>query len=298
MPYFILKTVIITLLIGCTSIYYNKESLIGYNLEQPDKFLVLPDTLREISGLAEIDSVTFACVQDENGILFIYDLVKNQIKSQYTFNIDGDYEGITRIGETMYILRSDGVLFEIVNYTSKTFELNSYETKIPSDNNEGLCYDAENNCLLIASKGKVGKGGEFKDLRVIYSFDLTTKQLSEEPVYEFDVKDIKDFAIENKVDLPTKTRMKKGEEVTEPALKFRPSAIAIHPITKKLYLLSAADHLLFIFNQDETLEHIEVLNPKVFNKSEGITFLKNGDMLITNEGQGGAPTLLRFDYNF
>lgn len=293
---FLSKIILVTLFVSCTSFLFNHKTLTGYNLDQPDAFLILPDTLREISGLAEIDSVTFACVQDENGILFIYDLIENKIKHQYTFNIDGDYEGITRIGENIYILRSDGVLFEIVNYNSTNFELKTYETKIPSDNNEGLCYDAENHRLLVACKGKLGKGAEFKDLRAVYSFDLNTKQLSEEAIYEFDVKDIKDFAIENKINLPTKTRMKKGEEVTEMVLRFRPSAIAIHPITKKLYLLSAADHLLFIFDKDGMTEHIEILPPKLFNKSEGITFLKNGDMLITNEGQGGKPSLLRFNY--
>jgi len=38
------------------------------------------------------------------------------------------------------------------------------------------------------------------------------------------------------------------------------------------------------------------LDPRVFNKAEGITFMENGDMLITNEGQDHRPTLLRFNY--
>ena len=74
------------------------------------------------------------------------------------------------------------------------------------------------------------------------------------------------------------------------------SAIAVHPITKKLYLLSASDHLFFIFNMSGSIEHIELLDRDIFNKAEGITFLDNGDMLITNEGQNKEPTLLRFNY--
>jgi hypothetical protein len=42
--------------------------------------------------------------------------------------------------------------------------------------------------------------------------------------------------------------------------------------------------------------HMEKLNPAMFNKPEGITFFANGDMLITNEGQEGSPTLLCFPY--
>ncbi|MBP9220737.1 MAG: hypothetical protein KBF42_05095, partial [Chitinophagales bacterium] len=151
-----------------------------------------------------------------------------------------------------------------------------------------------NNRLLIACKGKIGKGPEFKDKRVIYGFDLSTKKLSEEPVYEFNLQVIKQFALEEKVDLPTRTK-KKGQ-ITEPIIKFAISAIGIHPITSQLYVLSATDHLIFMFNSLGEIEHIEQLDPEMFNKAEGITFFENGDMLITNEGQDKKPSLLRFNY--
>jgi hypothetical protein len=282
-------------LFGFSATYINTESVTGYNLSKPDFSLVLPDTLREISGLTDIDSITFACIQDEHGILFIYDLLKNEIQKQYSFNIDGDYEGITRVDSAMYILRSDGALFEISNYQSSKFKLTSFTTGIPANNNEGLCYDPYNNRLLIASKGKIAKGPEYKDKRVIYGFDLKTKLLTDKPVFEFDLKNIKQYAKKNKINLPTKT--KKNGQITETFIKFMTSAIAIHPITKKLFLLSASDHLFFIFNTTNgDIEHMELLNPDIFNKAEGITFLDNGDMIITNEGQNKKPTLLRFNY--
>ncbi len=270
----------------------NKSS--GYDLNKPIQTFVLPDTLREVSGLTDIDKTTFACIQDENGILFIYDYSKNEIQKQYSFHIDGDYEGITRVGNTMYVLRSDGVIFEILNYESSNFSISTYNTGIPANNNEGLCYDPENARLLIAAKGKVGKGREFKDKRVIYGFDLATKKLTPEPVFDFDLQAIRQFALTSKLELPAKS--KKNGAVKEPFIKFMTSAIAIHPVSKKLYLLSAADHLFFIFGRDGNIEHMETLNPDIFNKAEGITFLHNHDMLITNEGQNKKPTLLRFSY--
>ncbi|MCC7303102.1 MAG: hypothetical protein IT233_10715 [Bacteroidia bacterium] len=286
----------VLLLLGCSASYTSNEKLVGYNMTKPESTMILPDTLREVSGLTAIDSVSFACIQDENGILFIYDAVKNEVKKQYTFHLDGDYEGIARVGKTIYVLRSDGVLFEITDYDSKDCKVNSYQTGIPANNNEGLCFNPDSNRLLIACKGKIGKGPEFKDKRVIYGFDLKTKSLSKEPVFDFDLQAIKDFAIKNNLNLPVKERKKKGETVKEPFIKFRTSAIGIHPVTQKLYLLSASDHLLFIFNMNGNLEHIEQLNPAMFNKAEGITFFENGDMLITNEGQDKKPTLLRFKY--
>jgi hypothetical protein len=272
---------------------FSSEKTTGYNLNKPDHTLILPDTLREISGLTEINTSFIACIQDENGILFIFDIINNRIKKQYNFHIDGDYEGITRVGKTIYILRSDGKLFEISDYDSEKFTLQSYITGIPASNNEGLCYDADNNRLLLACKSKLGKGPEFKNQRVIYGFDLKTKKLSVQPVYNFDVTTIKQFALENELSLPVRAK-KYG---SEPVIKFFTSAIGIHPLTKKLYLLSASDHMLFIFDRNGKLEHIELLNPEeLFNKAEGITFFSNGDMLITNEGQDKKPTLLRFNY--
>ncbi|MBK9544220.1 MAG: hypothetical protein IPO49_18210 [Bacteroidetes bacterium] len=56
--------------------------------------------------------------------------------------------------------------------------------------------DTDNNRLLVACKSKLGKGAEFKDKRVIYGFDLSTKKLSSEPVFSFDIATIKAFAQE------------------------------------------------------------------------------------------------------
>jgi hypothetical protein len=228
-----IPTILTLLLLGCGATFTNNEKITGYNLTKPDNTFLLPDTLHEVSGLTDIDSTTFACIQDENGILFIYDAKKNEIKKQYTFNLDGDYEGITRVDQTIYVLRSDGTLFEISNYTSDNFKLTSYTTGIPANNNEGLCYDQDNKRLLIACKGKIGKGTEYKDKRVIYGFDLQTKTLSSEPVFDFDLQVIKDFAVNKNINLPTKTRKKNGQPITELFIKFGTSAIGIHPVTKK-----------------------------------------------------------------
>lgn len=273
---------------------FSNQKITGYNLTQPDFNFTLPPILHEISGVTIIDSVTVACIQDENGILFIYDISNNSIKREYPFLFNGDYEGIARVGKNMYVLRSDGVLFEITDYETAHFKTNSYVTGIPANNNEGLCYDAENNRLLIASKSAPGKGSEFKNQRGIYAFDITTKKLNDAAIINFDVHDIKRFAEEKQLKLPVK-RKKKGRK-TQTVLKFRTSEIAIHPITNKLYLLSAADHMLFIFDKKGDIEHIEQLDRDMFNKAEGITFFDDGDMLITNEGQDKKPSLLRFNY--
>jgi hypothetical protein len=268
---------------------------IGYNLSDPDKTIILPHILFEVSGITLIDSSSVACIQDENGIIFIFDLFKNEIKKQLHFHRDGDYEGVTRVDKTIYILRSDGVLFEILNYGSSDFTKKIFSTGIPAKDNEGLCYDQKNYRLLIAPKSNIGKGSEYDNIRVIYGFDLKSGTLMKEHVFDFDLSVIKRFASDNKAILPVKR--KKKARVREPEIKFRPSAIGIHPITNKLFVLSGIEKMLFVFDMNGTIEYMEKLNPDIFNMPEGITFFKNGDMLISNEGQNKYPTLLRFNYN-
>lgn len=75
------------------------------------------------------------------------------------------------------------------------------------------------------------------------------------------------------------------------------SAIGILPVTQKIFILATSDYLLCVFNRDGKLEYIELPDPKLFNKAEGITFFPNGDLLVSNEGENGKPSLLRFNYS-
>lgn len=206
----------------------------------------------------------------------------------------GNYEGITLVKDLLYVLRSDGVLFEIKDYGSKKLKVKTYSTRVPAINNEGLCYDEKNNRLLIGAKGKINKDPSNKDARYIYSFYLKTKTLHPNPAFNFNLLDINLTAKMQGINFPKKQN-KKGESI-EHGFKFNTSEIVIHPITQQLFVLSATDHVLFIFNKNGNLENIEQLNPILFNKSEGLDFFTNGDMLISNEGQAHQPTLLRFNY--
>jgi len=267
-------------------------NLPGYDFSRPDGRLLLPPVLHEISGIALIDSSTMACVQDEKGIIYIYDLHSTKIKREIHFGTDGDYEGLCKVNNTFYVLQSDGILFEVNQIAGRPLQVKKHLTDLPANNSEGLCYDSKNKRLLIGVKGKPGKGAQWKDQRLIYAFDLQKKQLSAQPVYTFNLEQIKQFALKHRIQLPLKEK-KNGEL---PVVKLMTSAIGIHPLNDHLYLLSATEHLLYIFNRTGELQHIETLRASLFNKAEGITFYANGDVLISNEGQELRPTLLRFNY--
>jgi hypothetical protein len=260
----------------------------GYNLSSPIQRFILPDRLKEVSGVTIIDSSTVAFIQDENGIIFIYDLRENRIKNQIVFGDNGDYEDLTFVNNTFYVLRSDGSLFEISGIMSKSFKVNRYITGVPSDDNEGLCYDSANGRLLIGCKGDIKKD-KFKNKRAVFAFDIKTKKLIPEPVYLFDPESINRQVNEKAGSL-------NGKKDKKIKYGIRPSAICIHPKTGKLFMLSATDYILLLVNQSGTIENIAELDKDIFLQAEGISFYPDGDMLITNEAKDKKPILLKFNY--
>ena len=269
-------------------VHNTTEHASSYNLKSPNRTWQLPNVLREISGITMLHNSTIgnmkvACIQDEKGILFQYNLDKSSIVVQDTFYLNGDYEGIAYVQEDIYVLRSDGLIIEIKNAIQGEKKIQTYVTNIPAADNEGLCYDEKNNRLLIACKSKRGQNTEDKNKRMVYAFDLYNKTTTIDPVFIFDATEVIKFIYEK-------------HKITLPAIKFNPSEIAIHPLSGKLYLLSATAHLLCIYSKEGLLEHAEMLDPILFKQPEGITFFDNGDMLISNEGKDKSATLLLFAY--
>ncbi len=269
----------------------------GYNLLAPNRVYVLPGVLKEISGITERDNESIVCIEDNRETIFIYDIVNNKIIREIEVGGRGDFEGVARVENTLYILRSDGLISEIEDYESVNYKKNTYTTGIPWKDNEGLCYDSKNNRLLIGPKEIPGKKSVNRKLRFIYGFSLDSKELVQKPVFTYDLRVVERFAIENNVKVPLKVKKKKKK--LKPDIRFHISALGIHPITGRLFVLSCRkDKLLFVFDMAGNIEYIERLNTDLFRQPEGITFTKNGDMYISNEGKKrkNLPTILMFSY--
>lgn len=285
-------SIFISFILPLITIAQNKQS--QYNLNNPQQTLILPPIIHEISGITMLDSNTIACVQDEMGIVFIYNLKDKKISKQLTFGPNGDYEGITKVNQSLYVLRSDGVIFDIEDYQAKKISVKTIHTGITAENNEGLCYDQSKHLLLIGAKGRINKEPINKNIRLIYEFDLNSKKLKTTPIYTFQLSEINAKA--KQFNYPFETHQTKKGKIIEKGLKFNTSEIAIHPITGNLYVLSASDYCLMIFTHLGELISIEKLDSSLFRKAEGMSFLENGDLFISNEGKTDKPTLLQFNY--
>lgn len=272
----------------CTFSQSNDSSFVNYHWTNPTKTYHLPKKLKEISGIAFIDENLIACIEDEHGILYLFDFKKGKIKKEIEFAEDGDYEDLAIEDKNIFILRNDGELFKIKDFQSKNPEFSHFPSNVPAQDNEGICYDSSSKNILIACKGKFGKGLVNQFRREIHLFNLDDLKTSETPLFTIKIDSVIDYANKNKIPLPIKIK----NDSTIQVLKLRMSSLAIHPVSNDIYILSSFDHSIFIFNQKGDLKHMEILDEKLFPQAEGITFMKNGNLLISNEGKGILPTII------
>lgn len=78
---------------------------------------------------------------------------------------------------------------------------------------------------------------------------------------------------------------------------FKPSAAAIHPIEKRLYIVASVNGLLVITDLQGHVQEAYNLKHRLFLQPEGLAFAPNGDMYISNEGgYDGTANILKFSY--
>ena len=263
-----------------------------YDLNRPTFKDKLPGKLREVSGVTAVSASEVACVQDEDGIVFIYDLDKKDVVRKIHFGRKGDYEEVTLANDALFVLRSDGVLFKIGQWRDDDPQVTKYRISLPTRDNEGLGFDPQLGRLLIAPKSHLGKGRKARVRRPIFAFDLRTNELLPEPVFVYRVDDIRDFAESRHQGHAKEHRRQAKSKSSRP--RFLPASIAVHPLTSEIFVLSAVDRLLVAFDRQEKVTGVAALDPKLFRQPEGVAFFPNGDMVVTNEGDGKKATLLRF----
>ncbi len=259
-----------------------------YDFSTPVLELKLPKRLEEISGLTIVDDTLVAAVQDEKGEIFLLDHRTGDVVDKFKFARDGDFEGIELVDDTMYVLRSDGDVYVIADWRSKDPEAKKIETYLATKNDtEGLGYQPSKQRLLIVAKEFPGRGRS--RVRSIYGFDLRTKKVDPEPVYEIPLD-----TIGVRLGLP-------GEAIRNllaPALdleSFKPAAVAVHPRTGDIFVVSSVLKVIVVLSPSGELIQLSPIDIKDLPQPEGLAFLPNGDLLVSSEGAGGRGRLFRFN---
>lgn len=267
----------VTLFSSCNQQSYNSPD--GYDLEKP-QLMQLGKVLNEISGLTyNTENSNLLAIADSKEKVFELSIDRRKLKD-YSDRIVGphsDLEDLVKVDSIIYLLGSKGIIYQLParrhNDTSgvKTYLFSDVQT----NDFESLYFDPNANGLIMLCKS-CASGNE--EVHKAYRFDLNTKRFDSSAYYSIDEKDVKNIMKDDKV-------------------KFKPSAAAINPLNKRLFILSSAGNLLVIADTHGQVIEAYHLNPIYFPQAEGICFAPNGDMYISNEGKYGAhATLLIFHY--
>lgn len=257
----------------------NTDGITSANITVVKKW-EMPKELKEISGISYLDDQRMVCVQDESGKVYIYNIENHKVEKEIGFGDAGDYEGIAMVGKTAWVLRADGVLYEVNDITASKPSVQQYSTHLTADQNcEGLCYDKQRDRLLVTIKDSDPASDDYKG---IYSFDLKTRKMAKEPAFKIDLQH-KAFA--------TTSTGKKGKK--EKVIK--PSGIAIDPTNQDLYITDGPKSRLLLTDSTGSIKKLMQLDTKLFAQPEGIAFNNEGALFISNEGEPGNILKVAFD---
>lgn len=252
----------------------------AFDFERPDEVAKLPSELTEISGLERWKSGDeLLAVQDEDGQLFIVDASDGEVIGDFKFGKDRDYEGITRVGDTIFVLEADGDVHRFLyRKDQKEFDSDKIETDFSYRNDtEGICYDERTNSLLIIPKDQELNPGDDDYRRGIYGMPLSTQEMEPQPRFYID-----EFALGNII-----------YEKDKP-YRIKPSGVAVDPLTGDIYVIASVGSVLVVIDRESDVKHVELLREKTFTQPEGITFNERGDLFISSEGRGGDAVIVTF----
>lgn len=271
----------VLVLVGALWMAYENPAL-NPRLEQESYKIIrkwdMPEDLEEISGINYISKDKIACVQDEEGIIYIYNLATNLVEKKTNFAKAGDYEGIAVVDSTAYILESNGNLYKVQQYQDSVFTTEEIKTPFSGKHNmESLTYDSQNKRLLMAVKDNDPNSKNYKG---IYEFNIEREKVIMDPVYKIHSDD--------PVLKEKKNSKKKSQE-------FYPSDLAINPIDGNIYILEGKNPRLLIMDKNGKLVRLHELYEKSFPQPEGITFAPDGTLYISNEGKKGQANILEVE---
>jgi hypothetical protein len=234
----------------------------------------LPSILRNISAIDFTSAGKMACLQDEVGSIFIFNLETSDIEDEIPFGPPGDYEGLVLVNGDAYVACADGRILEILDYYGDSPQVKEYGTHLTvNENVNGLCYDRKNKRLLASVKGTEDANETFK---AIYSFSLAKKIMQVKPAIKVDLR----------------SRVFRNIQVKNLQSVFQPSDLDIDPTSGLLYVIDGTRSQLLRMRLTEGIRDLKEMDRQTFIQPEGITFTPSGELFIACKGVRDEPGML------
>ncbi len=136
-----------------------------------------------------------------------------------------DYEDVVKVDSTIFLLVSNGTIKE-AKKSDSGLVVQQYPWPLGGKNDfEALYYDSTaNGLILLCKKCETDKK---RKMRSAYRFDLAAKKFDDAPFYTISSEEVNHSLKDGDIDLD-------------------PSGAAIHPLEKRLYIISSAGNLLVL----------------------------------------------------
>ncbi len=248
-----------------------KVSLENYTLD-PDSAThwKLPRELEEVSGLAMTGDNRLLAHNDERAIIYEIDYRKGSIVKAFqlsdtNYPAAGDFEGIAATDDGIFLVTSNGRLFQCQEGNAgESVLFNVYTTGVGRDCEiEGLAYDHFRRELILICKE--ARSLEMEGLLALCRWSIENKQLDKDgqtviPVDEF-------------------SRHIKGK-------KFNPSGIERHPESGNYYVVAARQESIAEITPGGKVVAVRKFPAKWHRQVEGIAFAADGTLIVADEGAG------------
>lgn len=237
---------------------------------------ILPNSLNEISGITLTRDRRLLAHDDELGVVTVLDYTSGVILKQFRVgrNLHEDFEGITEANGEIYMLASNGRLFQFhegvdggrVGYTIHDTNLGK-ECEF-----EGVAYDSTRNELELACKNVGSK--KLRNQLVIYrwSLDQTRKDRL------------------SRLTVP-QGRIIGGRDWTQ----FKPTDITVDPTSGNYVLVASQEKALLVITPEGGVVSVRSLPPE-HDQAEGVAITPDSILIVSDEAlrKPAAITLYRW----
>lgn len=249
-----------------------QETLLSrLDTSKPAQSFKLDPVLAEVSGLAPASATTVFAHNDEYAIIHEVDISNGVIKRSFALGkptIAGDFEGIALKGDAVYLITSDGMLYEApVKKHRERARHTVYDTGLKEFCEiEGMAIDESADAFLFLCKNAVR---DKKNKRItIYRWTIADRFQDREPWLEIPLAEL----------VPEKDRRQ----------NFKASELQLEAQSGHLFILDANAGAILEMTQQGAPVDYRLLAPRTHPQAEGLALMPGGAIIVGDESRGAA----------
>ncbi len=261
-----------------------------YNWHAPFSSLELPLGLSSIKNICILDSTRFVAIDQQSGSVVLLDELSGKLVGQlnlspsFQFSSLAVYDSVLVLQDQLNQLHFLGAPYDSTSEIGLN-ELSS-ELKFMS-----FCSHPITKRLFFLGD-EIDKG-EGRYSNYVYGFGLGNRKLREKPLFEIESEKIEQYALQMGIVSQNAFAQSSSEQSV---FNFKPSALAVHPKTNEIYVLSQERAQLAVFNQFGEVVNFIPLSRSLANHPTDIQFHPNGDLIVINN-HSFSSSIVRLPWN-